>query len=391
MLRIVDNLLQAVEVSEQEVRTLIGSETATETNHQRLRVNALQDAHHLSRIALVAQPLLGELITDVFDELLLQGHARAPDFVIGNIVDGMPNALVALVIKEIGIKILVIDLAPLSGRPSREVHTIGDIADMVFLRIVARPNGREHLLADPAMKLTHTVDLLTGVAGEGRHAETLAMIIGILATHADELIPRDAEQLGIATHVFAKEGLIEVVVASGHWRVDSVERRSTHQLQCLVEGKTLLHIVAQTLQVAEGSVAFVAVVNVFLDTELLEHEHTADAKEDLLLQAVFPIATIKGVGDGLVKLRVHVIVGVEQIELHTTYVDLPHKGMDLIVHVGHVDDNLVAVLIEHTLDRKRIEILGIIVGNLLSVHAERLLEVAIAIKEANGAHVHIAV
>ena len=65
--------------------------------------------------------------------------------------------------------------------------------------------------------------------------------------------------------------------------------------------------------------------------------------------------------------------------------------MNLIVWEGHIDDDLVAVFIEHTLNWQTVEILGIVVGNLLAVHRERLGEITIAIQETNGTHVDIAV
>ena len=61
------------------------------------------------------------------------------------------------------------------------------------------------------------------------------------------------------------------------------------------------------------------------------------------------------------------------------------------VGVGYVDNHLVAVLVEHALDRQTIEVLRLVVCNLLSVHGERLREVTKAIEETNGYHVYIAV
>ena len=37
----------------------------------------------------------------------------------------------------------------------------------------------------------------------------------------------------------------------------------------------------------------VAVVYVFLDAKLLEHEHTANTEQNLLLQTVLPVATVE--------------------------------------------------------------------------------------------------
>ena len=73
------------------------------------------------------------------------------------------------------------------------------------------------------MEHRHAVHLLTSVAGEGRHTELLTLVVRVRTAHADELIPRDAEFLRIATHVFAEEALVEIVVAGRHRCMDGIE------------------------------------------------------------------------------------------------------------------------------------------------------------------------
>src|SRR3712207_7457754 len=84
---------------------------------------------------------------------------------------------------------------------------------MVFLRVVTGPNRSKHLLANPAVELTYTVNFLTSVAGKCRQAEALAMVFGVLTAHADELIPCKTEALRITTHVLSEQCFVEIVVA----------------------------------------------------------------------------------------------------------------------------------------------------------------------------------
>ena len=206
----------------------------------------------------------------------------------------MPDFLVALVVHEVLVEICIIELTPLCCCPSWEVNTIGYITYVVLLWEVTLPDVREHLLAYPTMELTYAVNLLTSIASEGRETETLVVIVCILTTHTDELIPRDTKALWIATHVLTEESLVEVVVTSWHWSVNSIERRSANQLKSLVEVQTiLLDIVAETLQVAKSSMTLVAVINIFLDTEFLQSQDTTDTKQDFLLQAILPVTTIE--------------------------------------------------------------------------------------------------
>ena len=123
----------------------------------------------------------------------------------------MPDFLVALIAHKVLVEIVIIELAPLCGCPCWEVYTICYIIHMILLWEVTLPDVREHLLAYPTVQLTYTVNLLASVAGEGREAETLVVIVCILTAHTNELVPRNAEALWIATHVLAEESLVEVV------------------------------------------------------------------------------------------------------------------------------------------------------------------------------------
>ena len=86
-----------------------------------------------------------------------------------------------------------------------------------------------------------------------------------------------------------------------------------------------LYVLNQTLQVEQGCVAFVAVIDLRVDAELVEHEHTTDTEQVFLLDTVFPVTAVELVGDLTVKFRVHIEVCIHQIELHQIF---------LFVHAG---------------------------------------------------------
>ena len=171
----------------------------------------------------------------------------------------------------------------------------------------------------------------------------------------------------------------------------SVETASTHKLESLVEGQSFVDIVTEALQVAQCGVTFVAVVDVFLDAELLQREHTANTQEDFLLQTVLPVAAVESVGDGLVELGVHLVVGIEQIERDATHIDAPYVSVNLIVHVRNIDNQGIAIGIELTLHGERVEVLCFVVGYLLALHVQALSEIAETIQETDSTHVDIAV
>ncbi len=188
--------------------------------------------------------------------------------------------------------------------------------------------------------------------------------------------------------IFVGETFVEIVVTGGHGSVHGVESRSAHQLESGVEVETLLlHIVGKTLEVEKCGVAFVCVIYLRLDAEFLEREHTADTEQILLLDTVFPVTAIELVGDGTVKLAVHVKVCVEQIELHAAHIHTPDVAVDDAVVIRHLKYHGVAVLLKHLLDGELVEVLGLVVGYLLAVDAECLGEIAVTVEKADGGHV----
>ena len=82
VLWVVNDLSQAIQVGEEQMSTLVCSETTAETDHQSVRIDTLEQRYDTSRITLVLQPCLCELLTDVSYELLLQCHTGIPDFCI---------------------------------------------------------------------------------------------------------------------------------------------------------------------------------------------------------------------------------------------------------------------------------------------------------------------
>ena len=195
---------------------------------------------------MVLEPVVAEAFTDVVDELLLQSHTSFPNFLVRHLVDVFPKRLVALILDEGLAEILLVEVFPLASTPRGIVHTISDIAHVAFLGIhivnfcilivrenlvvavrlsreVARPDFLEHELRNLTVQPAYAVDLLTSLAEEGRHAETFAFVVGILATETHEVIPADAEATRELSEIFATERFVEVVVTSRHGSVHGVE------------------------------------------------------------------------------------------------------------------------------------------------------------------------
>ena len=195
---------------------------------------------------MVFEPVVAETFTDVVDELLLQSHTSFPNFLVRHLVDVFPERLVALILDVAFTEVLLVEVFPLASTPRRVVHTVGDISHVTFFRIhvvnlsvfvvsenlvfavrfsreVTGPDILEHELRHLTMQPAYAIDFLTSLAEEGGHAETFALVVGILATKTHEVVPADAKAARELTKILTTESFIEVVVSSRHGSVHGVE------------------------------------------------------------------------------------------------------------------------------------------------------------------------
>src|SRR5574344_2048376 len=97
----------------------------------------------------------------------------------------------------------------------------------------------------------------------------------------------------VSTHIFSKQCLVEIVMTGRNRCMYRVQTRSANQFHSLVECQSVFHIVAQSLQIAEGCMSFVAMIYFLGDTEFLQCQYTADTEQYLLFQTVFPVTAIQ--------------------------------------------------------------------------------------------------
>ena len=114
---------------------------------------------------------------------------------------------------------------------------------------------------------------------------------------------------------------------------------------------------------------FIAMIYIFFHAHAFKHQHSPDTQQDLLFEAVLPVASIKGVCNGAVVFGVHLIVCVQEVKGYSAYIDTPDISMHNIVHVRNVNDQLVSILIKLFHQGQGIEVLCLIIGDLLSVNA----------------------
>ena len=158
--RIVDYLIEAVQVAEQQMRPLVGGESAGKAYGQHIGAESVQDGHYLMRRVVAGYVRIGYPLLDHLYHPGTKFVSHVPDHTVVYIVDALEALLVVLVGSELGTEHLGVNLLPLRRGPCGIMHSVGHIAYVQLLRQITGPQTAQNLLADLAVHPAHAVDLL---------------------------------------------------------------------------------------------------------------------------------------------------------------------------------------------------------------------------------------
>ena len=111
----------------------------------------------------------------------------------------------------------------------------------------------------------------------------------------------------------------EAVVAGRNRRVRGEHALPPHLLDVRLGGaaqRAAAQLALEQRQRQQRRVAFVHVVDVYMQAQRMRHAHAAHAQHDLLLQPVVGVAAVQVIGQAAVPARVPVQIGVQQIDRH---------------------------------------------------------------------------
>ena len=182
----------------------------------------------------------------------------------------------------------------------------------------------------------HTVHFLRSVASKNRHTETFTLVTRIITSEIHQVVPANTHSGRITSHIFTKQSFIKIVVTCRNRSMNSIKRRSTNQLDSLIECQSRSYIVTDTLNINQCSMSLITVIDIFLDTQCFQSQDTTDTQQDFLLQTVFPITAIKLVSNRTVELAVHFIIRIKQIQRNTSYIYTPYVSMNIIIQIRNV-------------------------------------------------------
>ena len=133
----------------------------------------------------------------------------------------------------------------------------------------------------------------------------------------------------------------------------------------------------------------VAVIYLRIDAEFPQGADTTDTKHKFLLQAVLPVATVKVIGDLAVLREIGLVVSVEEIEVGASDRHFPNSRGNVPSRESHAGGHPIAVFVKHRLSGNLREILGVVLGHLLSLAGQNLGEITVPVKEAYGDEIDV--
>src|SRR6185503_17217029 len=120
------------------------------------------------------------------------------------------------------------------------------------------------------------------------------------------------------------------------------------------------------------------------DPELSQQANTTNAKQHLLDDSRFAIATVKMSGDPPIRFGIFGNVCVEQIQRYPAHIRAPHLGQDVALADQNFDSKRRVVCVANEMDGQIVRKSFAVVFFLPAIVTQPLAEVAVAIEQSHG-------
>jgi len=251
-----ENRNQAVRIMEDQFRTLVPGEAAGEADRQRVRIEERPGRDDAGSADALFLPPLARALADEGEEVVAQQRADAPELVVRDLEDGLPDRGIIVAVQPSRLEVRVEQRFDVRGQPRRHVHAVGDRPHRSRLGGDTRPDRSPHVARDLSVELADPVDEAGRSERERRHVEERSAAIVVMAQR-EERIARGPERAPRACEVRFDEIEGEGVVPGRDRRVRGEDCRPPHFLERRVEALTVFDKVANALQDDEGGMPLV--------------------------------------------------------------------------------------------------------------------------------------
>ena len=176
MFGVIDDFIQAFEVTEQQVSPLVGSETPGKTYGQNIVPQSFTDLNHLPGSEIRSSHLVFQQFFYMIDQALTQFGTHLIYDSIGNGIDLFETFLIVMMILKIFTEQRFFYFLPFGSRPSRIMHPVGHITDVQLLGHISRPHAFENLFTHFAVQPANPIHFLSQISRKEAHREFLIRI-----------------------------------------------------------------------------------------------------------------------------------------------------------------------------------------------------------------------
>ena len=268
--------------------------------------------------------------------------------------------------------------------PAEQVDSVRDVADGDFFDGRVRIKAVPHVAADLAVQLADAVCRARNFQRQHRHAKRLVRVLRVHPAKPHDIRPRHGDGRMISLQRIIHQRRREPVVPGLDRRV----RGEMAVRLCLCERVGIIfpggHFFADQFQREKRRMAFVHVEERWFDAERAQQPHAADAQQNFLHDARGAVAAVNAQSQIAEMLLVLRQVRVEQINGSATDIDAPRLEHDDVHADFHAAFQPSAGGIQNRLDRHVLRVNRIVKFRLPVVGINRLLEITLAVKQADA-------
>lgn len=159
--------------------------------------------------------------------------------------------------------------------------------------------------------------------------------------------------------VLFDESRSETDKPGGYCGVDSEEVSCSRGGQGDIEGLPgLFHETAGAFQYGEGCMPFVQVTDFRLEAQCIKQSPSTDPEQQFLFETQLRPAPIKFAGGPAIRGKVRRVIAVQQVKLHSAYLDLQRAQPDRVAGQGDIQSQPLAVRVTQRRDGNWPESLG---------------------------------
>src|ERR1700722_68176 len=248
---------QAIQVVENKVGSFVAGESARESYSENLGIEQSSKCDYAFGANTFLGPLLAGPFVNIREQQSFQAFAQAPQFLVWNIVDGLPRFRAILLADPSGADIFIEHrLQPYRIHPGAQVHSVGYRSDRYVCFAFIGPQWGPHVARNFTVLLAYSIAKPGHAQREYSHVESSIWIDGIGAQRKEHLTVSPQLVIRVA-EVFVHQWIWKYVGPGGNRGVRGEDGTVTNLREGLVESFSGFDQHAHTLDQSEGWMAFI--------------------------------------------------------------------------------------------------------------------------------------